>query len=506
MTSPIVYVNEQNTTYGIDATPGTLVTIRLADTAGVTTWDCECASTDGYFYAAAQINALLGPINTIAKSRSFTMPAGAGQALIFFSTVNNGLAGDQPDESLTTRFEIHSLTAEGLRTIAVDESLESDPSHGWASKLNPYIRSRGSLSADILWAPTVAPDVSVESIQQEVTTTSATTTTAVSFTQANETLADYTATVMARSTVGDNFGIDLRATYESTNGTFSTVRTPATSNPLTANPAWTAAIDRSGSTVRVRVTGEAGKTVRWSVAANSQLISLTSAPVAFDLSTLSLSLWFKYTFTGSPWTSSASAGASGGRTASEATHPPTAATALNGRVGAAFTTNQLLTASVIESSAFTAAAGTISILYKANAGQAAADPSSALGDAGLIQGAGGYFAVSVNATGARFLLDDNATSKKISIAATHDGSTWHLAQMKWDGTNLKCRVDSGAWSSLACGNMGNLTSAIKIGCNYSGAYFYPGIIQELVTSATALSDANCDNIKSYVNATYGLSL
>jgi hypothetical protein len=357
------------------------------------------------------------------------------------------------------------------------------------------------------WAPSTGADTHAPSQLTETTTTDATVTTAASFTQAAETAADYSATVIGRSTAGDHFRLDLRAAYSNTAGTFTTLDTPSTTAALsTTNPSgWAAVFDQSGTAVRVRVTGAAGKTVRWSVLANAQVIANTVTVTVFDPATLNASLWLKPTYTASPWTSTASAGASGGRSASEATNPPTTATALNGKVGALFNgTNQLLTASIIESSAFTASAGSVSILYKANSGLSAAG-SNALNDAGLLQGTGGYFGIGVNSTGVSVRLDDGASGRNLAAAATHNGSTWNLAQVKWDGTNLKVRVNSGSWVTGTCGAMGNLTSALKIGVT-GAVYYFPGVIEEVFTSPTTLSDANFDNIKSYVNSTYSLAL
>jgi hypothetical protein len=235
--------------------------------------------------------------------------------------------------------------------------------------------------------------------------------------------------------------------------------------------------------------------------------AFTYSAAVFDPATLPLSLWLKPTYAPSTWNSSASTGASGGRAATSAA-APTAATALNSKVGAAFngTTQFLTPTGLITSDLFSAGAGSMSILYKANSGLAAAS-ANALGDAGLLQDAGaGYFGLGVNATGVSIRVDDNVGGRNLAATATHDGSTWNLVQAKWDGTNLKIRVNSGAWVTGTCGNLGYLASADKIGANYNASVFFPGTIEEIITSATALSDANSDNIKSYVNATYGLSL
>ncbi len=227
---------------------------------------------------------------------------------------------------------------------------------------------------------------------------------------------------------------------------------------------------------------------------------------AFNLATLGLSLYFDDAFAASPWPSTASAGTSGGRSASEATNPPTAGVVLGGKASAAFNgTTQLLTASVVESAAFTAAAGGIMLLIRANAGLSAASGSGAVFDAGPISGAGGYFAIGVNSTGCSFTLLD-AAPRKIQIACTHDGATWHAVFMRWNGTLLEAGVDGGALSSLACGNMGDLSSAIRIGNNAPTGAPFPGQIRNVLTWASTPSDADRANVRTAWNTTYGLAV
>ena len=77
--------------------------------------------------------------------------------------------------------------------------------------------------------------------------------------------------------------------------------------------------------------------------------------------------------------------------------------------------------------------------------------------------------------------------------------------MKWDGANIYVRVDSGAWTSVAAANFFTTTGLPRLGKNYNTALF-DGRIEEVITAATALSDANFNNLIVYVNARYGLAL
>ena len=176
--------------------------------------------------------------------------------------------------------------------------------------------------------------------------------------------------------------------------------------------------------------------------------------------------------------------------------------AINGFNPASFDgVNDCLNSPVIESSLFSAPAGSIAILYKTNATVAAV--GVVIDDPALISGAGGYFAAGINTTGPRAVLYDVGYK---SIQITASAGTWHLFQMKWDGSNLKARVDSNTWSTASCGNMGDLTSAVLVGSNYNKAAFFSGLIGELLTAAVVISDADFNDIKSYVNTRYALSL
>lgn len=229
----------------------------------------------------------------------------------------------------------------------------------------------------------------------------------------------------------------------------------------------------------------------------------TAAAPSFDPATLSLTGWWRTDYAASPWTSTASAGASSGRTASEATNPPSVGAAINGYNPADFDgTNDKLSTTVLESDLFTASAGSFAILYYADTTDAA--NGTPTDDEALFAGAGGYVMATVNNTGARVVLYDTG-NKSIQLAGGGAGA-WHLLQAKWDGTNLKARLDSGAWTSLACGNMGDLTSTLNIGCNHNATAFFDGRIAEIITAASTLSDATFDDLVAYMNDRYGRSL
>ena len=129
----------QPTTNGVDVTPASTVTIRLAAT-GAQSWAISCVYTDELSDAAA-INASL-TINQTLKTATFVAPA-EGRALIFRSLVDGGYDGNgvaQP--SYATTFGIYTRIS-GRRVHAVNETFESDATYGYIADINSLIRAGG---------------------------------------------------------------------------------------------------------------------------------------------------------------------------------------------------------------------------------------------------------------------------------------------------------------------------------------------------------------------------
>ena len=138
--SPICTVNGSSTINGVDVTASSLVTIALADTAGVRQWNLSCVSTDE-LNVAATVTAGLA-INLATKTAVFTAPAGLGSALIFQSVINGGVdLNGVAQPSYTTTFKVSVLTASSLRVVAFNESLENSAAFGWTNIINNTIRN-----------------------------------------------------------------------------------------------------------------------------------------------------------------------------------------------------------------------------------------------------------------------------------------------------------------------------------------------------------------------------
>lgn len=225
-----------------------------------------------------------------------------------------------------------------------------------------------------------------------------------------------------------------------------------------------------------------------------------AAPV-FDPTTLSLSLYVRAAYTGSPWTGVASAGGSSGRNLTEASNPPTATSGYADFDG----TDDTLAAGVTNATLFGSSGSFFALVWV----DAAPAPAASNYDRGTIftdpTNAETTFGVSTSGFEVS-VLDDTVSYVSPATPKACSTGAWHLVQAKWDGSNLKTRVDSGAWSSDACGPMTTLSASNpNVGKTYSGAFF-DGRIRELGCSTTALSDADFTNLVSYMNTTYGLSL
>lgn len=234
----------------------------------------------------------------------------------------------------------------------------------------------------------------------------------------------------------------------------------------------------------------------------------TSA-AGFDPATLSLTGWWRGSYTGSPWVGTASAGSSGSRDVSEATNPPSVGSAQNGFTPADFDgTNDQLVAALGCNSFFTDSAGGGWILAKANS--AAADPGagSRYDAPGLLveSGAGTTFGVNYSTAGVSIDAYDGASWVERAVAMST--GAYHLIFFRWNTSVLELGVDSGAMSSTAFTGIDTLAggNALVLGRNYNSVAVFDGDILDAGTFNTFPSDTDRANVRTYVNARYALSL
>lgn len=229
---------------------------------------------------------------------------------------------------------------------------------------------------------------------------------------------------------------------------------------------------------------------------------------SFNPATLSLTGWWRASYGGSPWTPTASAGSSGSngnltKTADPA--EPAVGSAVNGFTPADFDgSNDALAGTAADTALFTGAAGSIVVLFYADA--ATADSGNWYGNPQLLGHNGTSGRVGVGFSDAGVVAGYYDGSSHLYLAAAASTGAWHLGQVKWDSSNLKVRVDSGAWQTLGAGAASLVGDTLRVGPDFLTSQHFNGKILEIMTAASALSDDNFNNIKSYVNTRYALSL
>lgn len=297
--------------------------------------------------------------------------------------------------------------------------------------------------------------------------------------------------------------------------------TPTATSP--GSGAWTEVADagystpNNGAAGAFRNGGETGSTVTFTAASGNwamfavevtegrrvRLACSTSYP-----SSLPLTSWHRADFKAVPWTQTNSAGTSAvNGVLAQSGAGIGADTLINGRVPARFTGAGALVNAQSASNLISQTAYSIAVLMTVTGVSA---PAAAIYDdaCAITEDTSQRFGISFNSTGTvtvNFFHRDSGGYK--SSSATLSLSTVYLLQMKYDGTNLKTRVNSGAWSSTAAGSLGTLGSNVYVGRSGGGTVSYlVGQVLEVMTSKVAFSDAEFDAIKAYCNRRYSLSL
>lgn len=226
----------------------------------------------------------------------------------------------------------------------------------------------------------------------------------------------------------------------------------------------------------------------------------------FNPATLNLSGWWRANYTGSPWVPTASAGNSGTNgNLAEATNPPTIGASQNAKAPAEFNgTNQIITTDNAMTTYLGNSAGSVWGVFRASAAAVDAGAGLRIDNKGLVyQDTGGtVFGIGYSASGVTVAYYDTGYRELVADANINN---YHLFQVKWNATTLSLRVDSLARTTIAVTALTIGASPLVLGKNYA-TNFQACRMEEIGTSLNTFSDTQEDNIKSYVNATYGLSL
>ncbi len=232
----------------------------------------------------------------------------------------------------------------------------------------------------------------------------------------------------------------------------------------------------------------------------------------YDPSVLNLAIWNRNYGGASPWAGTASAGSSGTRSLTEGTNPPAAGAALNGQGTASFngTSSKIGIATFINSNAANLIGASTSAAYS---GWALVNVT-ALGTNGadynnqciVSTGPSAYFCVYLKSgSGGQVGVANFDGAREVTPTAIGTGA-WALVQWKLDSGTLKIRVNGGTRSTIAAGAL-SAPNGFQLGYQPNdSAHYYNGLIAEFALMGSTLSDAQEDNVKSYINGTYGLSL
>lgn len=241
-----------------------------------------------------------------------------------------------------------------------------------------------------------------------------------------------------------------------------------------------------------------------------------SSSIVFDPATLSLTGWWRDYPGTSPWSGTASAGTSTSNSISEATNPPNAGTALNAHATANFDgTNDVLGDSVGSLDTYVNAGdGSGWVLFNADTATSDSGAGTRYNNPQFFIDSNGVMGCGFSTAGVHVFVTDgsNGITEKVIACAT---GGWHLVSWKYHyaspGLTLSIRLDGGAWQTATSGAGSGLSGTINpdsihVGPRYTGGtVFFDGRIAEMATSDTFISDANFDNVKSYINNRYSQS-
>lgn len=227
----------------------------------------------------------------------------------------------------------------------------------------------------------------------------------------------------------------------------------------------------------------------------------------FNPASLALTAWWRGSYGGSPWVGTASAGASGSRNLTEAINPPAVGTAVNGFTPAAADgSNDILQNGTAIGTFLPTAAYFYWVLFYVDTINASSNAAlaSAFNNEALFSDSGGFIGCSLLTTGTKLQVWNFDTTGKGNEHSISTGA-WTLVCARYDGVNIRSRVNSGSILSAASGAYDDGTAGLLVFRNF-GVRFANSRILDLGMMASAETDARFTDIKTYVNARYALAL
>jgi hypothetical protein len=150
--------------------------------------------------------------------------------------------------------------------------------------------------------------------------------------------------------------------------------------------------------------------------------------------------------------------------------------------------------------AFTAAAGSVLVIWEADTADAASSP---IADAGLLIDTATYMGLTFTSAGlSGWLLD--TTRKSITQAAST--GVRNVGMFRWgtgSGGQLEMKVNGNTATPVACGDMDVTTGTIEIGISYDQSAAYDGKIRTMAAFASTISDALYTKFRKWAQVARG---
>lgn len=198
------------------------------------------------------------------------------------------------------------------------------------------------------------------------------------------------------------------------------------------------------------------------------------------------------------WTGTASAGTSGTYNAvDDGGTPPTDALCAGLTVAKFFGTRYFGSVPKVLSQIVSASAGTLGLVLRpatAIAEATSAETSAIVfGDAASLPN----LVVAYDASGIRVgARDAGGWNELVAVPATLGADS--TAIVTWDGVTLKATVNGGAWESVACGPLADVSQPYIMGTNYNGTIFYTGAVKMAFASPVAITDEERDGVTAFI--------
>jgi hypothetical protein len=222
---------------------------------------------------------------------------------------------------------------------------------------------------------------------------------------------------------------------------------------------------------------------------------------------LSLTGWWRGSYTASPWAGTQSAGASATQNLTQATNPPLAGPPLNGFTTADFNgTSSTFDGAPVATFHSTTTFSGWALVHVDSINTDSATWSQ--NDAIVCTNGTGQFGIYLRDNGAGVVTVGLAILSTVdrTVTTTFVKNSWQLVQWKSDGATMSIRVNGSAWASTTAGSLGSLAAALDVGRNPGQNNFLDGRVAEIGLAAVQLTEAQFDAVRTYASARYGLTL